>query len=143
MEKRIYTKHKMTGSKLHEVWKEMLRRCKDKNIKSISYKKSHIQVCQQWRNAKIFIDWALSNGYKEGLQIDRIENSKGYSKENCRWVTPRQNSNNKSNTVYIEYKNIRKPLQYWGDELKINAHTLSTRLKRGWTIERAFTTKTK
>lgn len=139
--KRIYTKHGMTGTKIHEVWKEMLRRCKDKNIKSASYKKNGISVCSDWKSAKSFIDWALSNGYAEGLQIDRRDNKLGYSPSNCRFVTPKENANNKENTVYLEFKGERKNLNDWSISTGINKYTLYTRLSRGWSIDRVLTKK--
>lgn len=142
MTKRIYTQHGMTGTKLHEVWKEMNRRCKNNNYKTRIYKIKNIQVSDEWKNAKNFIEWSINNGYKEGLEIDRIDNNGNYCRENCRWVTPKENANNRDNTIFIEYKGINKPLQYWAIEINVNPHTLHTRLIRGWSIEKALTTKT-
>lgn len=140
--KRIYTHHGMTGTKIHEVWKEMNRRCRGTSKHSIkNYKDKGIKVCKDWKSAKVFIEWALSNGYKEGLQIDRINNNSGYSPENCRWVTPKQNANNKCNTIFIEMNGIKRPIQEWAEHVGINGHTLHTRLIRGWSIERLLTTK--
>lgn len=129
----------MTGTKIHEVWKEMNRRCKDNNNRSISYKKRGISVCQEWTIAKNFIDWALSNGYKEGLQIDREDNNGGYSPENCRWVTPQVNANNRINTIYLTFENKTLSLYQWSKITGIKHHTIYTRLGRGWPIEKILT----
>ena len=138
--KRSYTKHKMTGSKIHDVWKEMCRRCNGTSKNSISYFKNKIQVSAEWRKASSFIVWALQNGYKEGLVLDRISNTHGYSPENCRWVTPKESSNNRKNTIFLSYAGISSALVYWADGLGVNAHTLRTRKARGWNDEKTITT---
>jgi len=102
---RRYSKHKMTGTKIHEVWKEMKRRCAGKYYGTRVYKTKGIKVCDEWQEAKTFIDWALLNGYKEGLQLDRINNNGDYSPNNCRFVTPKENCRNRENTIFIEYLN--------------------------------------
>ena len=66
------------------------------------YRDRGITVCEEWRNSPMaFGDWLLSHGWHKGLQIDRIDNSKGYSPENCRVVTCKENNNNKRNTLRL------------------------------------------
>lgn len=61
-----------------------------------------ITVCDEWaKSTDAFIEWSLSNGYQDGLQIDRIDNDKGYSPENCRWITPKQNSRNRADNSKV------------------------------------------
>ena len=67
-----------------------------------SYQDRGITVCDEWLVFENFRDWALSHGYKEGLQIDRVNNDAGYCPENCRWVTPKENVNNRRNTIRLE-----------------------------------------
>lgn len=136
---RSYCKHGMTKTKIHEVWKEMKRRCK--NNSNPSYKRKKIKVCKEWELSKNFIDWALSNGYKEGLQIDRIDNNKGYYPENCRFVTPKENANNRENTIYLTFKGETKNLNDWSEITGIKRHTLRTRLRRNWSTEDVLTKK--
>lgn len=131
----------MTGTKIHEVWKEMHRRCQGKYLKSRSYKVRKIKVCSLWKSAKAFIDWAVANGYQEGLQLDRIDNDRGYSPENCKWVTPKENANNRVNTVWLEFNGERKTLTDWSISTGIKPSTISTRLQRGWSVERTLTKK--
>ena len=135
--KRIYSKHGMTGTKIHEIWKEMKRRCKHHSKRSSSY--DNINFCGEWNESSNFIKWALENGYEEGLQLDRRNNLEGYCPANCRFVTPRVNANNRKNTIYLTYQGITKPLSFWADEIGICYHTLHTRYKRGWAIERILT----
>jgi hypothetical protein len=140
--KRIYTKHGKTGSKIHEVWKEMHRRCKGSYPKTKSYKEKGISVCKEWTSAAEFIEWAGNNGYTQGLQLDRIKNNEGYSPENCRFVTPQVNANNRDNTVYLTYKNETKNLLDWQKVTGIKRQTIRTRINRGWAVEKALTQST-
>ena len=67
------------------------------------YRDRGITVCELWRNSpRAFGDWLLAQGWRKGLQIDRIDNDKGYSPENCRVVTPKDNLNNRRNTLRLD-----------------------------------------
>ena len=100
------TTHGMYKTRLYSVWNNMLVRAGA--FKGASEKEKHyyqdrgITVCSEWLVFENFRDWALSHGYKEGLQIDRVDNDKGYCPENCRWVTPKENANNRRNTIRLE-----------------------------------------
>lgn len=90
--------------KIRKIYFGMRSRCYNKNINSYnSYGEKGINICDEWLNNKNeFIKWSLKNGYKDGLTIDRIDNEKGYSPENCRWVTNLQQARNKRNVISIE-----------------------------------------
>ena len=101
-----HTKHGMCKTRLYYVWRGMLQRAgvhkgASEEAKRL-YQDRGITVCDEWLVFENFRDWALSHGYKEGLQIDRIDNDKGYCPENCRWVTPKENMNNRRNTICLE-----------------------------------------
>ena len=83
--------------KLYSVWDGMKQRCSNSNHSAYKwYGARGIKVCEQWKNNfESFYEWAMSNGYKEGLQIDRIDSNKDYCTENCRWVTPEEQAYNK------------------------------------------------
>lgn len=77
----------------YKSWKAMLRRCE--NPKHASYRwygAKGISVCDDWHDYAKFKQWALTNGWEKGLTIDRIDVSKGYFPENCRWVTQSENA---------------------------------------------------
>ena len=101
-----HTTHGMSRTKLYSVWHFMLVRagvCKGASEKvKHNYQDRGITVCDDWTIFENFRDWALSHGYKEGLQIDRVNNDAGYCPENCRWVTPKENMNNRRNTICLE-----------------------------------------
>lgn len=90
-------KHGDCYTKLYKVWSNMLQRILNHN--HISYKNyggRGIKVCQAWQDDYItFFNWAINNGYKEGLQIDRINNNGNYDPLNCQWISNKENSHNK------------------------------------------------
>lgn len=92
-------RHGLEGTKLLQVWKSMKDRCYNpKNIGYANYGGRGIRVCDEWReDGPAFCAWAIQSGYHEGLSIDRTDNNKGYSPDNCRWVDSAiQNSNRRS-----------------------------------------------
>lgn len=102
-------KHVFSKTRLRQTWYDMKRRCYDTSRKRYEYYGGKgITVCEEWKNSFIaFRKWALSNGYQDGLQIDRIDSNGNYCPENCRWVTPHQNKMNKtSNTGISRYKGV-------------------------------------
>lgn len=93
--RRKYTEHGQRGSKVYNSWDNMIKRCYRKCRDSKRYRGRGITVCEEWKNsAKSFIDWAMDNGWREGLHLDRIDNDGNYEPENCRFVEPRENSLN-------------------------------------------------
>lgn len=102
----IITKHGMYKCRLYSIWHRMLQRggakqCADVRIKK-DYHDRGITVCEEWLVFENFRDWALANGYSDEKQIDRTDNDKGYCPENCHWVTPKENMNNRRNTLRLE-----------------------------------------
>jgi hypothetical protein len=101
-----------------------------------------ITVCDEWRNSfTSFRDWALSNGYAEGLSLDRIDYNGNYEPSNCRWVTIKEQENNRCNNNRIEYNGEIRTISEWSEILGISQYALRHRIQRGWSIERALTTK--
>lgn len=81
-------KKRVKDNKLLKIWYEMKRRCLDKNCKDYrNYGNKGITICKEWLDYENFRLWALEHGYQEGLSIDRVDNSKGYSPNNCEWIT--------------------------------------------------------
>jgi hypothetical protein len=128
--------------KLYACWKNMRERCNNKNSHNYKYYGGKgIKVCESWDDYLQFKSWALLNGYKDGLSIDRIDNSKDYSPDNCRWATLTEQANNKTNNCLITYCGETKTIHQWAGIYNIKANTILMRLKRGWSVERALTEK--
>lgn len=100
------TTHGMRKTRLYCIWEAMLTRagiwkCANEKTKR-NYIDRGITVCEEWLIFENFRDWALSHGYSDDLQIDRIDNDRGYSPENCRWVSRKENINNRRNTTRLD-----------------------------------------
>ena len=130
------------SKRLRNIWSNMKRRCHTVTNNRFSwYGAKGISVCDEWRHHfKPFHDWAMSHGYTDELTIDRIDNNGDYCPENCRWVTYQEQCNNTSRNVLVIFKGERKTLSEWSRVLGIQYGTLATRIRRGWSSERAFTT---
>ena len=89
--------HGESGSKVYGLWCGIKGRCfNKKNPAYKNYGYRGISMCREWADSYLlFKEWCLSNGYKEGLEIDREDNDKGYSPDNCRFVTRAVNARNK------------------------------------------------
>jgi hypothetical protein len=129
--------------RLRKVYRQILNRCSENYFQSHLYFKKGIKVTDKWiNNITEFTNWSLQNGYKEGLVIDRTDNSKGYSPENCKWVTPSINCVNKDNTIFVIYKGIKISLIKLLAEKKLlnNLAAIRARIKRGWDYNKAVDT---
>lgn len=132
--------HGMSRHPLDAVYDAMKGRCNNpKNKDYKNYGARGIAVCSEWeRSPKIFFEWAINSGYKKGLSLDRIDNNKGYSPENCRFVSQKEQANNKQKTVMIVAGGVRKPLSAWANDMGVSASTIYYRIfKHGWTPEEA------
>ena len=134
--------HNLSRTQLYNLFGSVLRRCYKPTAVSYQYYGGRgIGVCDEWRfNRKAFLDWSFANGHQPGLQLDRIDNEKGYSPDNCRWVTRTQNANNKTNNRRIEFRGGNLIVAEWSRRVGINRSSLIERIENGWTIEEALTT---
>lgn len=136
-------KHYSGETKLYKVWEDMKRRCI--NPKHHAYKHygdRGIVVCNEWREDFLqFKAWAISNGYKEGLSIDRINVNGNYEPSNCRWVTWNYQCRNRRNNVLLTYQNKTQCVTDWAIEMGLKPLTLAYRIRVGWDVEKALTTE--
>jgi hypothetical protein len=98
------TKHGLSRDRLFRIYNEMKKRCHDEKSKDyVNYGDRGISVCAEWVNDfDAFRDWSMSNGYKENLSIDRINNNGNYEPSNCRWATIKEQALNKRTSITIE-----------------------------------------
>lgn len=90
-----------------------------------------ITICDEWLNDSCaFISWALENGYEKGLTIDRIDNNKGYSPENCRWVTNKENCRNMEKCHMVTLNGETKNWLTWCEELGISKKSIEHIVER-------------
>ena len=127
---------------LYETWKNMKRRCYDPtNKRAKFYLEKGVTVCDEWRNDySAFRNWALKNGYKKGLTIDRINNDGNYCPENCRWATAKIQANNQSRNRLLTYNGETLTMSEWADKLGITYGTINHRVQRGWPMTRIVNT---
>jgi hypothetical protein len=123
----------------------MKQRCENPQNKNYDrYGGDGILVCEEWHDAAIFIDWALSHGYEEGLTLDRTDNDGDYEPSNCRWVTRSEQMRNMKKTVFITAWGETKPFSVWLEDPRclVKRATIRHRLKVGWSPEPAMSTPT-
>lgn len=138
------TTHGMSYTRLYRIWNGMRQRCD--NPKAVSYKYYGGEgkaVCEEWNTFATFRDWALRNGYQDGLTIDRIDGMKGYTPDNCRWVNRKTQQNNRRNNHSIIYNGEKLTVAQLATKYNMNYSTVCTRLWRGWDIEKAISTSIK
>ena len=131
------TMHNMSKTRLFGIWQAMKKRCYD--IKSKAYKNyGHrgIKVCGEWiEDFKCFRNWAIANGYREDLSIDRKDVNGDYCPENCRWISLREQTRNKRESIYLTINGVTKLLIDVAEENQLSAKLLRQRYHRGITGE--------
>lgn len=136
--------HGMTGTRIFRIWSGMLLRCYTPSSSGYEYYGGRgITVCDEWReNFQAFYDWSMENGYKDDLTIDRKDNEKGYSPDNCKWATSKEQANNRRNNRYIEFNGKVHTISEWEQITGISRRVIEERIDNlGWSIERALTQK--
>jgi len=136
--------HGMSNHRLYYIHKTMLARCYNPKAKGYErYGGRGITVCEQWRKDRVsFFSWALKNGYDENLTLDRIDNSKGYYPENCRWLSMKQQANNRRSNHIITINGEKHTISEWAEIKGIKKNTICSRLRDGWPEEKAILTPT-
>ena len=132
--------HGLCNTPMHHVWLSMKGRCYCKTNKSYkNYGGRGITVCDEWiKSYRAFYEWAVSSGYKKGLSIERIDNNKGYSPDNCKWADKNEQAKNRRNVIDVTYNGKTQCLAEWARELGISRGTIKSRLDQGRSVEEAF-----
>lgn len=127
-------------SKEYIVWSGMKGRCFYKKHKDFKhYGGRGITVCERWRDS--YPNFLSDMGRcPESMQLDRIDNSKGYYPDNCHWTTQKQNANNRRSSRMLTFKGKTMNVTMWAKELRVPAPTLFSRVYAGKPVERILST---
>lgn len=135
------TTHGMHKHKAYRVWVNMRERCNNPENEGYNdYGGRGIAVCEEWDHANGFTTFwnDMAEGYSEGVEIDRVNNNAGYSKDNCRWTSRRANSLNRRDTVFVRTPYGRMLLADAVEVSGLKWATLRYRERAGWPVEDMF-----
>jgi len=134
--------HNQSRTRLYSIWQSMKQRCYDENVQEYHYYGGRgITICDEWlKGFKGFYKWSTENGYTKNLTIDRINNYKGYSPNNCRWLTIKEQNRNKRENRIVEIDGVEKCTGEWSEILGIPMSTIINRLNRGCSADEALNT---
>lgn len=122
------------GTKTYNTWRGMIARCEDPlNKRYDNYHGKGIEVCEEWHDFSVFL--GDMGERPKGLTLDRIDNTKGYYKDNCRWATLSEQANNRSNNNLQTSNGKTMTIMQWSKYLGVHRNTLSNRMKQGWDFD--------
>lgn len=123
--------HGHSKHKLHYVRMAMISRCYNpKNLRYKNYGDRGIAVCSDWLNSyESFLDWAFSNGYKEGLTLERKEVDGNYEPSNCRWATTAEQGANTTSNQFYTVDGVTKHLNSWARFYGLTASSIKKRMR--------------
>lgn len=131
--------HGLSGTSTYSIWDTMVQRCHNEKSKDYPrYGARGIEVCERWRKFDNFL--ADMGERPSGLTLDRIDGSKGYSPDNCRWASYAVQVRNSSAATMVTINGKTQCLADWRKEIGLSSSAYGTRIQRGWSVERALTT---
>lgn len=123
---------KKNASRLYRIWLGMNTRCNNpRSAHYGNYGGRGIRVCDEWKSYEKFKDWSENSGYRDDLQIDRIDNDGNYCPENCRWASPVEQARNKRNNHVLTVNGKSGTVAEWAEITGIKRETISRRIKNG------------
>lgn len=130
--------HGRTGDATYRCWQSVVRRCTNPAATGYeTYGGRGIRVCDQWRTFEGFLA-DMGDRPTPDYSVERIDTNGHYEPGNCKWATRREQANNTTRNRYIEFRGERMTVTEWAGRLGIPEKTLTNRLNRGWTVDRAF-----
>ena len=135
------TTHGMSGTKTYKSWQAMKDRCYSaSHIEYKRYGAVGIKVCKRWLDS--FENFLQDMGERPGgMSLERKDSTKNYSPSNCKWADAYEQANNRRSNRMISCNGLTKTLAQWSRQIDVDATTISMRIKRGWSVERALNFK--
>ena len=137
----LKNKHNKCNTRLYTIFSSMKQRCYNKKHKEYDrYGGRGIRILSEWLNDfRNFYKWAMENGYKDNLTIDRIDNDGNYCPDNCRWITLAQQQQTKSTCRFYKIGEYTHNLTEWAKIFGIKYKTVNERINNGWDVLDALT----
>jgi hypothetical protein len=135
------TTHGFSRTHVYRTLTRMISRCERSSHESFNdYGGRGIKVCREWRqHPEVFVHWALANGYRKGLTIDRKNNNGPYSPKNCRWVGWVIQARNRRSNHVVTWRGQKKTIAEWAEITGLKYHTISKRIiKYKWSVNEAL-----
>lgn len=127
----IRERHGMRGTKIYGVWWDMRNRCENPNREFYpDYGGRGITVCDDWKKFSAF--YRDMGDAPEGCTLERIDNDKGYSADNCRWATRSEQARNRRSSLLITISGETLSLAEWVEKHGVPYNTVFRRIRRGW-----------
>lgn len=127
-----FCKTNWNNKRIKKIFNGMKQRCYNNKNKSYRwYGAKGIKICNEWmNNPKLFEEWAIQNGYNDSLTIDRIDENKDYSPDNCRWITGLNNTKYKSTTSLINVNGEKHTGREWSEALGLGINVINTYIRK-------------
>lgn len=128
-------------TRLGSIYHNMKTRCTNPNYDKYKwYGGKGISVCEEWSNSyDTFEEWALRHGYTDDLTLDRIDPNGNYCPENCRWVSRKEQANNRSSNHFLTYNGKTMTIMQWSEETGLDYNCINQRIQAGWPVDKALT----
>ena len=140
----LYEMHGLEGTAEYWIYRKILARCYNKNHSHYErYGGRGITVCDKWLSSVNSFVNDMGKRPAKGYEIERINNDKGYSPDNCRWATRQEQMNNTASNRFITYDGKKQTIAQWARELNVNYRVLYARIRRGWDVKKSIETPIK
>jgi hypothetical protein len=133
------TVHNLSNTQVYHSWAGMKKRCSSP-IDYPTYTENNIKVCDEWLNSFEAFFKDMGHPPTKKHTLDRIENLKGYYKENCRWATTKEQNRNYSQNKILEANGQKMSVTEWAEKLNVSRFLIYNRLVNGWSVEKALFT---
>ena len=131
--------HGMSRTRLHNIWCGINNRCNPNHKNTEGYGKRGITICDEWAEFENFREWAITNGYRDGLTIERIDVNGNYCPENCKWIELEKQARNRRTTKWVVYNGREMSLAEASEIAGLPYKAVHYRIKKlGWSVEKAL-----